>query len=87
MRYGTPSIEDAMKSLRAAGVDDIIIFPLYPQYASSSTGTALELVYQLCATEWNRRPASRTFRPFYDHPAFIAAFAKNMAQSDRRNKA
>ena len=77
MRYGEPSIESALKRLRRAGVDDVVVFPLYPQYASSSTGTALEEVYRVCAKEWNVARLN-VVPPFYNHPGFISAFADNL---------
>jgi ferrochelatase len=42
MRYGSPSIADAIADLKSCGCDRILALPLYPQYASSTTGSALE---------------------------------------------
>ena len=39
MRYGSPSIERVMAELRAAGCDRVLVLPLYPQYASSTTAS------------------------------------------------
>jgi len=39
MRYQNPSIASALDKLRAAGADSVVVFPLYPQYSSSSTGS------------------------------------------------
>jgi len=75
MRYGNPSIASALAKLEQAGCDEIVVFPLYPQYASSSTGSTLEAVYQQLATRWNT-PYVRVIPPFYDHPAFIEALAQ-----------
>lgn len=74
MRYGTPSIADGLERLRAAGVDDVVVFPLYPQYAASSTGSSLERVYDVAARLWNV-PRLSVVPPFYDDPGFIGAFA------------
>ena len=41
MRYGNPSIASALDALIEADVDRIVVLPLFPQYASSSTGTAV----------------------------------------------
>jgi ferrochelatase len=75
MRYGNPSIESALDKLRAAGVDRVVAFPLYPQYASSSTGSSLERLYQLAGARWNT-PSIAAVAPFYDQAGFIAAFAE-----------
>ena len=71
MRYGSPSIESALDRLRA--VDSVVVLPLYPQYAASSTGSTLEEIYRLAAARWNA-PSLAAVPPFYDQPAFISAF-------------
>ncbi len=75
MRYGSPSIPDALARLRAAAVDRIVVLPLFPQYASSSTGTAIARVFELAGAQWNT-PWLNIVPPFYDEPDFISAFAK-----------
>jgi protoporphyrin/coproporphyrin ferrochelatase len=74
MRYGSPSIESALDKLRAAGIDQMVVFPLYPQYAASSTGSSLEEVFRIAGRRWVV-PSLRVVAPFYDHPGFIGAFA------------
>ncbi|PRQ01101.1 Ferrochelatase [Enhygromyxa salina] len=73
MRYGSPSIEAALTRLRERSCDHIVLVPLYPHYASSSTGSALDKVYGTVAKLWNT-PFITVVPPFYDHPAFISAF-------------
>jgi ferrochelatase len=75
MRYGRPSIPEALDRLRAAAVDRIVVFPLYPQYASASTGSTVERVFEEAGRRWNT-PFLQVVPPFYDHPAYIAAFAR-----------
>lgn len=74
MRYGEPSIAAALDRLVAAGCDHLRVLPLYPQYASSSTGSSLEVVYREAARRWNT-PYVDVVPPFYDAPAFVRAFA------------
>jgi ferrochelatase len=74
MRYGAPSIADALARLRAAGAERLVVFPLYPQYASSSTGSSLEAVYRALAPLEVVPPACAV-EPFYDRPLFLDAFA------------
>jgi len=74
MRYGHPSIASGLKRLMDRGVKEIRILPLFPQYATSSTGSALAEVYRVVRSLWNS-PALRVLPPFYAHPAFIDAFA------------
>lgn len=73
MRYGKPSIPEALTRLREQSCDRLLVLPLYPQYASSSTGTTLEQVYRHAAALWNT-PYVQVIPPFYDHPGFLAAF-------------
>ncbi|NCT57664.1 MAG: ferrochelatase [Legionella sp.] len=75
MRYGEPSLEQAMKNL--AHCDRITVLPLYPQYASSSTGSSLEEVLAYFSTQ-TVIPSLRIIRDFYAHPAFIQAQAKQI---------
>jgi protoporphyrin/coproporphyrin ferrochelatase len=74
MRYGRPSLAEALVLLRNRGVRELTVVPLYPHYASSSTGSTLEEVYRLVGAAWNVE-ALRVLPPFYDHPAFLEAFA------------
>lgn len=74
MRYGQPSIERALTSLRDKGCDELVVLPLYPQYAASSTGSTLEAVYGQAGKLWNT-PFLRVVAPFYDDDGFLDAFA------------
>jgi ferrochelatase len=74
MRYQNPSLGGALDRLRKAGADRVVVFPLYPQYAASTTGSTVAEALRLAGQPW--APLSLSFvEPFYDHPAFIAAFA------------
>ena len=73
MRYGKPSIADAMRDLSQRGVDRIVVFPLYPQAASASSGTVLENVFAEAGREWNV-PDLATVPAFFDDPGFLAAW-------------
>lgn len=74
MRYGEPALDAAFDRLCEAGCVEITVVPLYPQYASSSTGSTLELLYRRAAARWHT-PMLRVVPPFYDDAGFIAAFA------------
>ena len=79
MSYGNPSVESAIGRLRAQGCDRILAFPLYPQYAASSTGSALDAVFRTLLKTRNM-PALRTVRQYHDHPAYIQALAESVRQ-------
>ncbi|KAA3604347.1 MAG: ferrochelatase [Planctomycetota bacterium] len=72
MRYGRPTIAQALGELQAEGCQEILVLPLYPQYASSSTGTAVQAVYEQAGKMWNT-PFLNIVPPFFRHPAFIEA--------------
>lgn len=74
MRYGSPSIATAIEKIEAQDVDRIVVLPLFPQYASASTGSALELTLKI-AGERVAVPDLLTINAFYDHPGFIESFA------------
>ncbi|WP_306252418.1 ferrochelatase [Parvularcula sp. IMCC14364] len=80
MRYGNPSIQERLESLRAQGCDRIVIFPLYPQYSATTTGTVNDRVFEILQDiSW--QPAIRTVPPFHDHPGYIDALAKSITES------
>ncbi len=72
MRYGHPSVAAGLEKLKEQGCDRVLALPLYPQYAASSSGTALDAVYQVLLRMRNA-PELRTVRHFHDHPGYIAA--------------
>lgn len=74
MRYGHPSLEDRLYALLARSPERLILFPMYPQYAASSTGSTLEKAFALLGRRWNV-PAVRVVPPFYSDPGFIEACA------------
>ena len=53
MRYGRPSIEEALERFYNRGVSRIVVFPLYPQYSSAATGSSIEKVYSVAARPWS----------------------------------
>jgi ferrochelatase len=72
MRYQKPSIESAVKSLVAKGVDDVLLIPLFPHYAMSSYETAVVRVQELAA-KFASGMKITVQPPYYDSPDFIAA--------------
>lgn len=74
MRYGQPSIRSALERLRAAGVGSLVVLPLYPQYAESSSRSSIEKVEsELQAMQWT--PKLQIIRSFHNNAAQIAAWA------------
>lgn len=74
MRYGKPSIPDVLKEISASGISAITVVPVFPQKASSTTGSALEMVMKELA-RWKQKPEIRVIDHFHDHTGFIEAEA------------
>lgn len=72
MCYGNPDLSQAMAKLKYC--EHLTILPLYPQYASSSTGAALTKAMKILSRQ-SILPALSIIRDFYRHPAFIDAQA------------
>ena len=77
MRYGNPSIAGAIDALRGADCERILVLPLYPQYAGSTTATAFDKVARHAAT-LRRVPALRFAAPFHDDPGYVKALAQSI---------
>lgn len=75
MRYGNPSIESAVSKLKSC--EKIITIPLFPQYASASNGSAVEEFLRVISLQWNI-PELVITKDFYNHPAFIKAYAETI---------
>jgi ferrochelatase len=74
MRYGKPSVEAALVRLRGAGCDRILVLPLYPQYAASTTASLCDRVFgELSRLRY--MPALRTVSGYHDDPGYIRALA------------
>lgn len=81
MRYQSPSIPNALQKLRQHNPDKIILLPLFPQYASSSTGSALEEALDE-VKKWWAIPEVVAISQYWDHPGYIDAFAERGRQYD-----
>ncbi len=77
MSYGNPSMQSAIDKLKTQHCDRILVFPLYPQYASSSTASAMDAVFRVLLKTRNQ-PAIRSIRHYHDHPAYISALAQSV---------
>ena len=76
MRYQTPSIENALASLKAGLVDSIKVIPMFPQYASASSGSVMQLVMELVC-KWQTIPPISFVNSFHDNKQMIEIFAEN----------
>lgn len=77
MRYGNPSIPDGMARLRAQACERILVVPMYPQYAASTTATAVDCVAGYVARLRNQ-PELRFIKRYHDDPGYIEALARQV---------
>ena len=73
MRYRSPSIEEGLEQLK--GCKRMIILPLFPQYASATTGSVHQKIFETLS-KWFAIPEVRFVSQFPDHPNLIEAFAE-----------
>jgi ferrochelatase len=79
MRYGNPPVRQGLLSLRDQGCDRVLVLPLYPQYAASTTASAYDAVFATL-TKLRNAPALRLTKHFHDHPGYIAALAQSVRE-------
>lgn len=75
MRYQNPSMKEAIAKLKASNPDRIILLPLFPQFASSSTGSALEYALKKISS-WQYIPELQVVSSYFSHPEFIQLWAE-----------
>jgi protoporphyrin/coproporphyrin ferrochelatase len=81
MRYGNPSLKDALEIAQQNQYKEIILFPLFPQYASSTAGSALDFALNRISS-WNVIPKVKAMGQFYNNPDFIDAFIEKIKTKD-----
>lgn len=75
MRYQSPSIQSVLDQIKDQGLKQIIVIPLFPQYASATSGSVQEKVMEI-VRRWQIIPEITFVHNFYDHPMFIQSFAE-----------
>ena len=79
MRYGNPSIKSKLNILKEAGCENIIILPLYPQYAAATTATVCDEVYRsLMGMRW--QPSLQVIPHYESEPTYIDALIKSVKE-------
>ena len=77
MRYGNPSIKSKMKGLQKLGCENIVILPLYPQYAAATTATVCDEVYRtLMDMRW--QPSLQIIPHYESEPLYIEALKNSL---------
>lgn len=76
MRYQNPSILSALEKMKAGLVESIQVIPMFPQYASASSGSVMQLVMEYLS-KWPTIPPVTFINSFHDNALMISVFAEN----------
>ena len=77
MRYGIPAISDVLEEMFDAGMQKLMVFPLYPQYAGPTTGSTFDAVTaELIHRRW--LPSFRFLNAYHDDPRYIEAISSSI---------
>ena len=79
--YGRPGINEVAEKILKQNVSRIIAFPLFPQYASSTTGSAIEKLLKYLSPGYNI-PAITTISQYYDNPFYLEAMVSCISRYD-----
>ena len=77
MRYGNPSIKSKLSKLQAEGCENIILFPLYPQYAAATTATVCDEVYR-CLIKMRWQPSLQVITHYESNEDYINSLVKSI---------
>jgi ferrochelatase len=75
MQVGNPALSKVVKKMIEAGVERLIVMPMYPQYSDTTTASATDALFHSLISQ-RRVPALRIVPPYYEHPAYLDALAQ-----------
>lgn len=86
MTYGNPSIESSMDEFERAGIERVVVLPMFPQYSSTTTACIYDAAYRAATgtmSKWNTdlkrtMPALRFVAPYYDHAGYIESLSTHL---------
>ncbi|WP_417443393.1 ferrochelatase [Joostella sp.] len=84
MRYGNPSIKSGLEALKNEGVDEVLLIPLYPQFAMATTETILVLAEEIRKKHFPEMQFTNV-PAFYNHPDYIRVLAESI-QDELKDK-
>lgn len=74
MMIGNPPLRDTLREMIDAGVRRLIVLPMFPQYSATTFAAATDVLFKALLKE-RRVPTIRVVPPYFDHPAYLDAFA------------
>ena len=85
MRYGNPSIENALKKLQSQHVRRLLILPLYPQYCAATTGSTFDAVTNVLQ-KWRWIPEVRFINQYFEENSYIKVLSNSIQKFWIKNK-
>lgn len=79
MRYGNPSVANELQKFQQQGVDNIVVLPLYPQYAGPTTGSTFDAISKELQ-QWRYVPALHFLNTYHHNPLYIKALATTVSE-------
>jgi len=79
MRYGNPSVRSQLDALKAEGVEELVILPLYPQYSAATAASTYDALSQVLRT-WRHVPSHAFIADYFREPAYTDAVASSISQ-------
>ncbi len=80
MQVGNPSLDEVLAGMIRAGLERLIVVPMYPQYSATTTASATDALFKFLLTQ-RRVPAVRVVPPYYEHPAYLDAMTRIIQDS------
>ena len=84
MRYGNPSMEGALMSLKNKNCRKLIVIPMFPQYSGTTTGSIFDEVARVLS-KWRWVPSLSFVNSYHDHPEYINALADSLSNHIKNN--
>jgi ferrochelatase len=84
MRYGNPSMESALMSLKNKNCRKLIVIPMFPQYSGTTTGSIFDEVSRVLS-KWRWVPSLSFVNSYHDHPEYINALADSLSNHIKNN--
>ncbi|KUJ84378.1 ferrochelatase [Microbulbifer flavimaris] len=84
MTYGAPQLEDVVERLQREGFDSFMVFPLYPQYSATTTGSIYDQVARIYRSNRNI-PNISVVHNYYQHPLYVKALANSVREHRQKH--
>ena len=84
MRYGNPSMESALMSLKNKNCRKLIVIPMFPQYSGTTTGSIFDEVARVLS-KWRWVPSLSFINSYHDQPEYISALADSLSNHIKNN--